>query len=355
MSAQEPLTPKSHEYPNGIQSKKKHFLKVFIGMILLILAMSVGFLWNQVDKEQHVLVSEEEQQQQVQLQKTQETIQQLIQLNQRKSENWVLAEAEYLIRLANVNLIFEGDIPTTIKLLQTADQQVRSLANPSLITVRRTLANDMMALRAVPSVDKEGLLLRLNALSKQIEMIPVIPTQVPKQSKSSNDVPSHSSTSIWRRGLESSLRSLRGIIVIRYHKTPLEPLMNAQQHVYLIQNIQLKLAQAEWAVIHRENGLYQISLQQAKDWVEHYFVQDVHATKSLLTALTMLQRINVNPVLPDISNSLNVIRQAQLNESTPPSAAPLQPYHYPDKQPHMIHKDKDSSKKALPAEEVYAS
>ena len=62
---------------------------------------------------------------------------------------WLLAEAEYLLRLANQRLIMAGDTESAQALLTSADKVLRELDEVGLHEVRRAVAAELAAVRAV--------------------------------------------------------------------------------------------------------------------------------------------------------------------------------------------------------------
>ena len=63
---------------------------------------------------------------------------------------WLIAEAEYLLRLANQRLIMAGDTVAAQALLKSTDNILMELDDASLHPVRAAVAADLAALRAVP-------------------------------------------------------------------------------------------------------------------------------------------------------------------------------------------------------------
>ena len=84
-------------------------------------------------------------------------------------ESWLLAEAEYLLRLANQRLIMAGDTVAAQALLSSADDILRELDDVGLHDVRGAVTADLAAVRAVPRIDVEGIYLRLGALVEQAD------------------------------------------------------------------------------------------------------------------------------------------------------------------------------------------
>lgn len=234
------------------------------------------------------------------------TVQQLGSGNQKA---WVLAEINYLVRLANYNLLFVRDIPAAIALLQTADQRLAMLDDPAFVNLRQQLADNIARLQAIPKVDLEGILMQLNALIGQSKQLPVIapPSFVPQQTVEPKS--SAPAVSGWRKGLQNSLDTLQTLVIIRRHNHPISPLLDSEQQLFLQQNLQLLLEQAQWAALHGQVNIYQNSLRQAESYVQVYFAQDAAATRAFRHALDELQKIDIQPKLPDITALLQEVQQ----------------------------------------------
>lgn len=290
---------------------------VFLCLLLIILVgLFTAYLWfNFRSLERHVFHLRNQAMAQQRINEvTQTSLQNLTQPQEKRAR--ALSEAEYLVKLASLNLDFEGNIPLVINLLNMADQQLAALNDPSLIHVRQTLANNISSLEAAPKLDVAGLILKINAISQQIPNLPVVPTEL---TKPATDLTSSSSSatapSVWKRSVDAVGRALTNVVVVRHLDQPVEPLLPPQQQAYLILNIQLKLSQAQWAVLHQQPEIYQQNLQQASAWVKQYFLQKEAITQSVLQQLAELQTIQVKPVLPSISDSLHAIESA-LNAPT---------------------------------------
>src|SRR5690606_13583940 len=84
----------------------------------------------------------------------------LSQLGNASREDWQLAEADYLLRLANQRLMLEQDSRAALGLLQQVDTIVRDGDLPHLYGVRQQLARDITELKLAENVDREGIYLR---------------------------------------------------------------------------------------------------------------------------------------------------------------------------------------------------
>ena len=70
---------------------------------------------------------------------------------------WKLAEAEYLLRIANHRLLMERDVPAALQLLKGADQILLEIDDFGFFEVRARLADEMLALGAVRDNDLQGI------------------------------------------------------------------------------------------------------------------------------------------------------------------------------------------------------
>ncbi|MGR5543359.1 uroporphyrinogen-III C-methyltransferase, partial [Vibrio campbellii] len=71
----------------------------------------------------------------------------------RRPNDWLLAEADHLVKLAGRKLFLEKDAVTATRLMETADQRIATLNDPSLVPLRQQMAKDITELKGIPLVD----------------------------------------------------------------------------------------------------------------------------------------------------------------------------------------------------------
>jgi len=232
-----------------------------------------------------------------------QTVNDISQIKQGNQEKWLLAEAHYYVKLANDNLQFSRNIPLAITLLKMADQEVSHITNPELIEVRKVIATDIANLQSAPQVDVAGLYMKLTALNSQLDQLPLLAQQ--KNLQEEKPVAAAEQKQMWwQRGLYASWQALQSIVVVRYNPNGLMPLMVPEQKTFLYQNLHAMLAQAIWALLHQQPAIYQSSLQQVIAWIKQYFILDAPMAHAVLSDLTQLEKIDVYPPTPTITNTL---------------------------------------------------
>lgn len=235
----------------------------------------------------------------------------LQQMSGGTAASWRLAEAKYLVQLAFYHLTFTKDVLAATSLLQAAEYRIAALNDPGLITLRQSIANNIAALQAVPKVDLASLLTRITALQIQAGKLPTVglpPARAALEPQSTDSEP----RSPLRQAMHDSWVTLQKIIVIRKEDQPIQPLLSPEQQSYLQQNLQLILQQAQWAALRGQGDVYRSSLQQAENWIKQYFATKVPATQIFMNSLVDLQKINVQPPLPDLAPLARKIQDASL-------------------------------------------
>ncbi|RBO78392.1 uroporphyrinogen-III C-methyltransferase [Marinomonas aquiplantarum] len=226
-------------------------------------------------------------------------------LNNTTKEDWKLAEAEYLIRLANQRLLLEADTKGAISLLSNADDILKEQQDPITFDTRKALAKDIQALSATSQFDLEGKYLQLTALH---DSIITLPQREPSKEwqKSQQDASSEDTTTTSR--IESELQnfwqSLRSLVVINYQHKPIKALLPPAEYQELTTGLQLQLDVAQVALMKGETLIYQQALSRVATAITEHFDTQSNLVTSFLASLTELQQIDPSPTLPLPRSSL---------------------------------------------------
>ncbi|BDX01961.1 heme biosynthesis operon protein HemX [Marinomonas pontica] len=231
-------------------------------------------------------------------------------LNNTTKEDWKLAEAEYLIRLANQRLLLESDNNGAVTLLVNADDILNELEDPIAFATRKALAKDIQALKSISSFDLEGAYLKLNALYNDVANLPQREPSKEWQANNANTETqiSDASTNRFTSALESFWRSIRSLIVINYNHKPIKALLPPAEYQELITGLQLQIDVAQVALVKGEPAIYQQALSRiATATTEHFETQSKNVV-SFLASVTALQQLNPSPDLPLPRESLMAMK-----------------------------------------------
>ncbi|EIA1288872.1 uroporphyrinogen-III C-methyltransferase [Vibrio vulnificus] len=238
----------------------------------------------------------------------------------RRPNDWLLAEADYLIKLAGRKLFLEHDVVSATSLMESADQRIAALNDPSLVPLRKAMAKDITDLKTIPLIDRDGLVLRLTALQQQVDQLPLANAILP-EAKTVEKQQVSDDINNWQNNLMASLKAFsENFITFRTRDGNVIPLLSPEQHFYLKENIKAKIETAIKAVYQEQGEVYTTSLTTAEAWSQAFFNQDNNTVKEFTQSLKQLseQKIQVQyPVKLQTQNQLaDVIRERLRREVT---------------------------------------
>ncbi|MCL9783543.1 uroporphyrinogen-III C-methyltransferase [Vibrio sp. S4M6] len=216
----------------------------------------------------------------------------------RSPNDWLLAEADYLVKLAARKLYLEHDVFSATQLMESADQRIAALNDPNLFPLRKAMADDITTLKALPIIDRDGLVLRLMSLQNQVATLPLANAILPKEKVHKEDQVS-SNVSDWKSNLLTSLKEFsKNFITFRTRDGNVIPLLSPKQDFYLRENIVAKLDLAIRAVYDEKEGIYTTALDTASKWSDSFFDQENTSVKQFEKTLHNLSQQNVQVNYP---------------------------------------------------------
>jgi len=238
----------------------------------------------------------------------------------RRPNDWLLAEADYLVKLAGRKLFLEHDAVSATKLMESADQRIAALNDPSLVSLRQSMTNDITKLRTIPLIDRDGLVLRITSLQQQVDHLPLANAILPEAAVVEKKAVS-GDINDWQNNLMTSMKDFsENFITFRSRDGEVIPLLSPEQHFYLRENIKGKLETAIRAVYKEQGDVYNAALKTANEWSTAYLNQDNQSVIEFEKAIKQLSEQNISvkyPVKLDSQNELSdVIRERLRREMT---------------------------------------
>lgn len=216
----------------------------------------------------------------------------------RRPNDWLLAEVDYLVKLTGRKLFLEHDIVSATKLMESADQRIAELNDPSLVPLRKAMARDITQLKIIPLIDREGLVLRLTTLQQQVDTLPLANAMLPETQQQSAPQVSENIND-WQNNLVSSLKDFsENFITFRTRDGNAIPLLSPEQHFYLKENLKAKLETAIKAVYAEQQEIYTTALSTADKWSASFFNSDDQSVQQFNHALLQLSKQNIQVQYP---------------------------------------------------------
>ena len=212
---------------------------------------------------------------------------------QRRPSDWLLAEADYLTRMAGRKLWLEQDFSTSIMLLKDADDRLRQLADPALLNIRALLADDIQTLQQTNPLDRAALALQVSALINKISQLPINQFTPPADTTPTAEVTE--SIADWQQNLAALWHDLvDDFISVKNIEAPIEPILSAQQQGLIQEQLKYQLMLVQMAIMNAEVTLYQQSLTFAETIIEQHFQADTYSVKGFIQQLERLQTTDIS-------------------------------------------------------------
>ena len=254
------------------------------------------------------------------------------------AKTWLLAQADFLVKLAGRKLWSDQDVTTAAALLKSADASLADMNDPSLIGARRAITDDIATLSAVSQVDYDGMILKVNQLANQIDNLRLADNNDDDSPMDADSDELSSSISEWRVNLQKSWQNfMDSFITVRRRDETAVPLLAPNQDIYLRENIRSRLLVAAQAVPRHQEETWKQSLDNVSTWVRAYYDTDDATTKAFLEEVDKLSQQSITMTVPETLQSQalleklmqtrvrNLMAQPAVTAGGAPSPAPAAP------------------------------
>ena len=249
------------------------------------------------------------------------SVRELQKITGREKQGWKLAEAEFLLAVANHSVRLKQDLQTALVALTEADQRLKEINDPKLFAVRKKIAVEIGQLKSVKRPDIDGLVARLDSIVKEAKTLALfasIPTELKTRTAPPEDLPSpEASNDGAKRSVSARFKAIAGsvweelktLVVVHHYDRSVPKLLLPEQETAIRQVLDLKLQQARVALLQGRQASYRSALKAVNAWLLEYFDTSDSKVKDALKTVDSLAAQRVTVVLPDISGSLRQIRR----------------------------------------------
>ncbi|MFO7592612.1 MAG: uroporphyrinogen-III C-methyltransferase [Pseudomonadota bacterium] len=336
----EPEVPETHEHPPEKQGSggSAPFLATLI--VVVVLGGAFFYLWQQqsavkadmralegsIDKllevvetrhqelltttapHQHSAMDEGIRQNSEQLGRLQNQLNELQLRVGQDHFGWMVAEVDYLLRIAEHRLSLEHDRETAIAALRTARNRLEMQDRSVFADVIQQIDDDINAIDAIEAPNRNLLANRIAELLERAERLPL--SSRASTTPQTDDAPSTTAAddnqkTFWQK----ILHDLRGLVTIRRESEVKRPVLAPQPRYFLRQNLQLKLESARLALLNGNTRAWRTTLNEAADWLSRYYDVDNEQVNGTITALEQLSAVELNPPLPTLDATRTLLQQ----------------------------------------------
>lgn len=237
----------------------------------------------------------------------------------RSGTQWMVAEAEYLLRIANDRLILARDHDSARVALGLADQRLRDTQDPGWAGVREQIARDIAKLSSFEPPDTAGLSARLAALIELIPQLKLARTTIGPERTLPESTAREPGERSWKTLVDDVWAGFKDSVRIRRRDEPVQAMLAPEQRFFLYENLKLHLEAARLGLARGDQALLRDNLKIAGDWLQQYFEQDGGAN-AIAEAIGEMIKVEIRPEMPDVSQSLRTLQvRKRLMEEIAPS------------------------------------
>ncbi|HYE35273.1 uroporphyrinogen-III C-methyltransferase [Methylocaldum sp.] len=242
-----------------------------------------------------------------------ESVQQIQRQLNKTHGDLLVADAEYLLSIANQKLHLIGDVKAVLAAMEAADQRLHDSGDPAVFKVREALAEEIDTLRRLNAPDVVGLSSKLLILEGKVKDIPLF---LPHAGKSTGQPAKPEAAAPTSEGegegpLDSALDNFKDLVTIRRTDRPVDAILHPEQAEALRQVLLLKLETARAALLRGDEGMYKANLASAQEWLTEHFDPGSDKTQEVATEISALAEQPIRIPFPDISKSLTLLRNIE--------------------------------------------
>ncbi len=267
--------------------------------------------------------------------------------------DWLIADAEYLLSIANQRLHLVGDIKTTKMALEAADQRLRESGDTAAFKIREQIAKEIEGLRAVKPIDVVGMYSAIQLLKDKTAKLAVRLPYADKPLTKSKQIHQHEQQESEHGILNTVLHLFEGYVTVKHSDFPVTGILTEEEVGFIRQQLNVKLEMIKISLVQQNDAIYQSSINDAKKWINENFTRNTNANV-FIKELDKFKETRLRKQLPDVSKSLKMLKditklrietdKSQINTDNKPSVNKEQ-----DKQQKKIIPQEKNKKNVQPA------
>ena len=222
--------------------------------------------------------------------------------------DWLIADAEYLLSVANERLHLIGDVNTTREALEAADQRLKESGDGGTFKVREEIAKEISAIKGVIVPDIVGIYSSIQTMQGQVDKLVLFLPYRGKALTTHAEVKEQPDKTTEDQGLlDSAMHQLEGIVTIRHSEHEVKEILTPEEAQFIQEQLRVKLEIVKISLVQHNEALFQSSLADAKKWTEQHFTKNTDVD-NFIAELDRFANIKIRSQFPDISSSLKMLR-----------------------------------------------
>jgi len=228
---------------------------------------------------------------------------------ERPDGDWLIADAEYLLSVANERLHLIGDVNTTREALEAADQRLRESGDAGTFKVREQIAREIADIKNVYGSRCCWYLFFNSGIGEdRVDKLELFLPYTGKTLTAPVEEKEQSSKTEENQGLlDSAMNQLEDIVTIRHTEQEVKEILTPEEAQFIREQLRVKLETVKISLVQHNEVLFNPVWRMQKKWTEQHFTKNADAN-SFIAELDRFNTIKIHSQFPDISSSLKMLR-----------------------------------------------
>ena len=239
---------------------------------------------------------------------------------------WIQHEVMHLLRMASHRLALSHDAPGAIAALQTAEARITELNNPALLSITKSIQQQVKILSQLTVLDTSNLHMKIDAIRNELRVVLIdAPSHNHERSTPTNEISTQKHTSADISGqttaeqalnasqsflvklIESAKALFNDSVQVTHGTQDSAEFLKQQNNRRTYEVVNIHLLEAQHAIVQRDNRTYKKHLDAAMQEINTHsgFQHQASISQNIQT----LSEINLTPQLPDISQPRELLAE----------------------------------------------
>jgi uroporphyrin-3 C-methyltransferase len=224
-----------------------------------------------------------------------------------------LAEVEQLLLIAAQQLQLSRNIKAALIAMQSADARLQRMGQRALSGLRKTIAQEMGKLRALPNVDVRKMNFQLDALIHLVDKVPLRYQRHQSEQAETTIVGPSEGDTVWQRLWWEIKQDFSKLVHVEDIGSAETALLSPSEEYFLRENLRLRLMSVRLGLLSRDEVSFKRELSTARQWAERYFDGKSAEGVRFIGSLDVLGKSTINMETPDVGISLQAVRNYRLS------------------------------------------
>ncbi len=226
--------------------------------------------------------------------------------------DWSLGEVHFLLQTGLQLFNLKQDQRGAVNAFKLADALLVERASIELLPLRKQISKDIASIKQYAGINTSDLSQKIDMVLDQLKPVAISTKEVEKAEELISAEEPNRQEAQKNTSLVSRVKTtINNAVVIRKENKTLQAEMDNEEKERLYQLLSLRLETLRLLLLQGDDTNYHQQVKRIMSLIKNYYPID--ARGRFLEQLAALDKVNLDPILPDISSSLKLLEELMSN------------------------------------------